>query len=239
MGELYERLTCLCAEPLADILGSLRGQLTSLREIGFRGAGLEDERLLWPLFWLVMRRGHHRFDQCGSGLYSYRPLYADASGINVGISYSEDENPYTALDFAGYARIDDNYAAAFANFGILPPKNRYCQSDIETVRSAIYSGSETYVLFSQRELSEVETLLDPQIQSMADLYGQMVSLAQALLLTHAPRSVAGLIPDVIGKTLFFDTVGLLGKCALDSGALQLPCTEHPLAVFLYHTASTQ
>lgn len=238
-GELYDKLTCLCTEPLADILGSLRSQLTSLRKIGFRGADLEEERLLWPLFWLLMHRGNRRFDQHGNGLYSYHPLYGDATGINMGISYSEAENPYTSSDFAGYARIDDNYAASFANFGILPPKNRYCQRDAETARCAIYSGSEAYVLFSQAELSTVETLLEPQIRAMADLYGQMVSLAQNLLLTHAPQSVAGLIPDVVGKTLFFDTVGLLGKCALDSGALRLPPTELPLAVFLYQIAPLQ
>lgn len=238
-GELYDKLTCLCTEPLADILGSLRSQLTSLRKIGFRGADLEEERLLWPLFWLLMHRGNRRFDQHGNGLYSYHPLYGDATGINMGISYSEAENPYTSSDFAGYARIDDNYAASFANFGILPPKNRYCQRDAETARCAIYSGSEAYVLFSQTELSKLETLLEPQIRAMADLYGQMVSLAQNLLLTHAPQSVAGLIPDVVGKTLFFDTVGLLGKCALDSGALRLPPTELPLAVFLYQIVPLQ
>ena len=186
-----------------------------------------------------MHRGNRRFDQHGNGLYSYHPLYGDATGINMGISYSEAENPYTSSDFAGYARIDDNYAASFANFGILPPKNRYCQRDAETARCAIYSGSEAYVLFSQAELSTVETLLEPQIRAMADLYGQMVSRAQNLLLTHAPQSVAGLIPNVVGKTLFFDTVGLLGKCALDSGALRLPPTELPLAVFLYQIVPLQ
>ncbi len=159
-----------------------------------------------------MHRGNRRFDQHGNGLYSYHPLYGDATGINMGISYSEDENPYTSSDFAGYARIDDNYAASYANFGILPPKNRYCQRDAETARCAIYSGSEAYVLFSQTELSKLETLLEPQIRAMADLYGQ---------------------------TLFFDTVGLLGKCALDSGALRLPPTELPLAVFLYQIVPLQ
>ena len=70
-GELYDKLTCLCTDPFADILGSLRSQLTSLRKIGFRGADLEEERLLWPLFWLLMHRGNRRFDQHGNGLYSY------------------------------------------------------------------------------------------------------------------------------------------------------------------------
>lgn len=235
MGELYERLTPLCTGQLAEILSSLRGQLAPLRAIGFRGADMEDDRLLWPLLWLVMHRGNNRFAQHSIGQYSYRPLYADATGINIGIAYSETESPYETYGFAGYSRINGDYAAAFADFGILPPKNRYLQHDLQAVKDAIYSGSNAYALFDQAQLTEVEALLEPQIQAMADLYGHMVSLAQTLLQSHAPQSVAELVPDVVGKILFFDTAGLLGKCALDSGALRLPDTEEPLAVFIYRT----
>lgn len=235
MGELYERLTPLCTGQLTEILSSLRGQLAPLRAIGFRGADMEDDRLLWPLLWLVIHRGHTRFDQRCIGQYSYHPLYADATGINIGIAYSETASPYRAAGFAGYSRINEDYAAAYADFGILPPKNRYLQHDLQTIRDAIYSGSKAYVLFDQAQLAETETLLEPQIQAMADLYGQMVSLAQTLLQSHAPQSVAELVPDVVGKSLFFDTAGLLGKCVLDSGALRLPDTEEPLVVFIYRT----
>ena len=234
MAELYEQLTPLCTEKLTEILSSLRSQLAPLRTIGFRGADMEEERLLWPLFWLVLHRAYNLFSQ-SSRQYSYHPLYADATGINVGINYSKADSSYETYGFAGYSRIDESWAAAFADFGILPLKNRYLQQNVQTVRDAIYAGSGEYVLFEQTQLSEVENLLKPQIQAMADLYGQMISLAQTLLLSHAPQSVASLVPDVVGKTLFFDTVGLFGKCALESGSLHLPDTEYPLAVFLYRT----
>ncbi|MDE5748801.1 MAG: hypothetical protein K2I21_14640 [Acetatifactor sp.] len=234
MAELYEQLTPLCTEKLTEILSSLRSQLAPLRTIGFRGANMEEERLLWPLFWLVLHRAYNLFSQ-SSRQYSYHPLYADATGINVGINYSKADSSYETYGFAGYSRIDESWAAAFADFGILPLKNRYLQQNVQTVRDAIYAGSGEYVLFEQTQLSEVENLLKPQIQAMADLYGQMISLAQTLLLSHAPQSVASLVPDVVGKTLFFDTVGLFGKCALESGSLHLPNTEYPLAVFLYRT----
>ena len=103
------------------------------------------------------------------------------------------------------------------------------------MKEAVYAGSGEYILFQGTQLSEVERLLQPQILAMANLYERMIFMAQELLRSHAPESVAGLIPNVVGKTLFFDTVGLLGKCALDSGALKLPDTEYPLAVFLYST----
>ncbi|MDE6674794.1 MAG: RNA polymerase sigma factor, partial [Acetatifactor sp.] len=156
MGELYEQLTPLCTEQLVEILSSLRSQLAPLRAIGFRGADMEDDRLLWPLLWLVMHRGNNRFAQHSIGQYSYRPLYADATGINIGIAYSNAESPYETYGFAGYSRITGDYAAAFADFGILPPKNRYLRHDLQTIRDAIYSGSRAYVLLDQAQLAEVE-----------------------------------------------------------------------------------
>ncbi len=232
MDELYEKLTALCTEPLTAVLTAMRGELDALKAIGFRGADLADDRLLWPLLWLVLHRGNQRNNE----QYSYRMLYDHAAGINVGIiNPDETESPFTTYGFAGYSRIDENYAAAFADFGILPAKNRYLQQNIQTVKEAVYAGSGEYILFQGTQLSEIERLLQPQILAMANLYERMIFMAQDLLRSHAPESVAGLIPNVVGKTLFFDTVGLLGKCALDSGVLKLPDTEYPLAVFLYST----
>lgn len=237
MGELYEKLTPLCIRHLTDILSALRGQLISLRNIGFRGTDLEDDRLLWPLLWLVMHRGNTLFNQRNRERYSYQMIYEHAAGINVGINYSEDESPYTTFGFAGYSYVSEDYAAAFADFGILPPKNRYLQHDAQAVKNVVHAGSGEYIVFEGTQLSETEDLLRPQIRAMADLYEEMVSLSRTLLLSHAPDSVAKLVPNVVGKTLFFDTVGLLGKCALDCGALHLPETEYPLAVFIYRTAT--
>lgn len=236
-GELYEKLAPLCTRFLTDILSAMRRQLPTLRAVGFQGTDLEDDRLLWPLLWLVMHRGNALFNQRSSEQYSWQNIYAHATGINVGINYSEDESPYTTFGFAGYSHISDDYAAAFADFGVLPEKNRYLQHDTQTVRDAVRADSGEYVVFRGTQLSEMENLLQPQIRAMADLYEETVSMAQALLLSHAPESVAKLIPHVVGKLLFFDTVGLLGKCALDSGALHLPETEYPLAVFIYRTAT--
>lgn len=236
MEELYHKLTPLCTPRLQEILAALRGQMTALKTIGFIGADLEEDRLLWPLFWLILHRGYNRFNEQNREQYSYQTLYSHASGINVGlINPSEQESPFTAYGFAGYSCVDENYAAAFADFGVLPAKNRYLQQNVQAVRDAVHGGSGEYVLFQGSQLSEVENLLQPQIQAMADLYGQMISAAEELLRTHAPESVWELIPNVLGKTLFFDTVGLLGKCAADSGALKIPDTEYPLAVFLYST----
>lgn len=235
MDELYEKLTPLCTRSLTDILDALLSQLTPLRAVGFCGAELEDDRLLWPLFWLILHRGHRLFDS--SGRYTYQPIYASATGINVGYNYSEKEGHYSTYGFAGYSRIDEKLAAAFADFGILPQKNRYLRQDLQAIRDAVRAGSKEYVLFEQAQLAEVEGLLKPQFRAVADLYEQMISLASDLLLSHAPESVAELVPNVIGMTLFFDTVGLLGKCAFGSGALRLPDTEYPLAVFLYRTNS--
>lgn len=236
LEELYDRLTPFCTKKLKDILDSLREQLAALKKIGFRGSRLEENRLLWPLFWLILHRGHSLLHQHNREHYSYQTLYSHATGINVGlINPSEKESPFTTYGFAGYSYVNENYAAAFADFGILPAKNRYLQQNPETVRDAVRAGSEEYVTFEGTQLSEVENLLQPQFRAMADLYEQMISAAREVLESHAPESVWELIPNVLGKTLFFDTVGLLGKCAADSGALKIPDTEYPLAAFLYAT----
>lgn len=235
MGELYEKLTPLCLAELIGILQALLNQLPALRAIGFQGAEFTDNRLLWPLLWLLLHRGNNCFGQRIADRCAYHMLYGDTSGINTGTNYRETDGPYTTYGFAGYSHIDDSHAACFADFGVLPPENRYLSRNIQEVRDAVSAGASEYVLFDQAQLSQAEKLLDPQIQAMADLYEKMHALAVELLQAHAPKSVAGLIPDVIGKTLFFDTVGLLGKCALDSGLLQLSGEAGPLAVFIYRT----
>lgn len=158
----------------------------------------------------------------------YHPVTIRELALETGVptAYLEDE---VAL-LVKYGLL--NLLSAKAESGAEKSDGR---EQIISVRDAVYAGSEEYVLFNGTQLSEVENLLKHQIRAMADLHEQMISAAQELLRSHSPESVWELIPNVIGMSLFYDTVGLLGKCALDSGSLSLPDTEYPLAVFLYST----
>lgn len=75
--------------------------------------------------------------------------------------------------------------------------------------------------------------MKPQIESMISLYLKLTDIAVQLMKEHAPKSVDGLIDKIITKTIFFRTVGLIGKCAADSGELVLPDDDKPIAVFVY------
>ena len=59
--------------------------------------------------------------------------------------------------------------------------------------------------------------------------------AEALMRVHAPKNVEALVEKIILKTIFFRTVGLIGKCAVDSGNLALPDGDGPVAVYVYKT----
>ena len=70
---------------------------------------------------------------------------------------------------------------------------------------------------------------------MASLYNDLKNISINLMKQHAPKSVAPIVKKIIEKTLFFRTVGYIGKCATDSEQLTVPDDEKPIAVFVYET----
>ena len=76
-------------------------------------------------------------------------------------------------------------------------------------------------------------MLSKQISDMAALYGELKDIAVDLMKQHAPKSVEPIVEKIVGKTLFFRTVGYIGKCAADSGVLMISDEEKPVAVFVY------
>ena len=82
---------------------------------------------------------------------------------------------------------------------------------------------------------KADSILRPQFEAMAELYERLTDCAEALMRVHAPKSVEALVEKIILKTIFFRTVGLIGKCAVDSGNLALPDGDGPVAVYVYKT----
>ena len=98
-----------------------------------------------------------------------------------------------------------------------------------------YHEAEAFAVFTPRELAEADSILRPQFEAMAELYERLTDCAEALMRVHAPKSVEALVEKIILKTIFFRTVGLIGKCAVDSGNLALPDGDGPVAVYVYKT----
>ena len=185
-----------------------------------------------------MRGGHRIFEE-RRGSPAPDRLYDGAAGVNYGIEWESsasapDADPYACDAFAGYAGIDEWYGAAFADFGVLPAQNRY-STNAGSVADALHSRSGAFAVFTSRELAEAESILRPQLEAVAELYERLTDCAEALMRVHAPKNVEALVEKIILKTIFFRTVGLIGKCAVDSGNLALPDGDGPVAVYVYKT----
>ncbi len=231
MEEFYKCTEDICTESVGKMLKQVKVKLSEIRKVGFRGADLSDDRLLWPLLWLIMHRGYLLYD---SQIDNGEELYSGENGVNYGVNFNQFcLEEYQCNSFAGYAKIDDSYAASGADFEILPKVNHYFGENEIKVKEAIYTGSNDYMICSKVQLSDVESVLKEQIKEMLELYEKMEVQGNKLMCVHAPKSVHSIVERVIKKTIFFNTVGLIGKCAMDSGALRIPEDDRPVAMFVY------
>ena len=243
--EFYSKAKELCSGKIGKILGAVKAQLPTIRSIGFHGNSLEVNRLLWPLLLLIMQRGNSVFEE---NLPDSTPdvIYSGATGINYGMDYDEtvfdtDKDKQFMEEcgccaFAGYAWINEQYAASFADFGVLPKNCQISRSEVLASKSLL-SGNDDYAVFTKEELTKVETMLDESIGDMAALYSDLRDIAVKLMKQHAPKSVELIVEKIIGKTLFLRTAGFIGKCAVDTGNLIIPDDDKPIAVFMYRIDS--
>lgn len=235
MTELFSKTKALCTETISAILRDAKALLPAVRSVNFRGSNLEENRLLWPLLWLLMCRGQKVFAQ-NYQKAAPSEMNTDALGDHFGTDFekSRDEEFDCGL-FAGFALVRDNLALSFADFGVLPEGCRIAGNEA-AVAEEVLSGSEEYPFFTREELAQVEEMLQQPIGAMAALYGELSAAAATLMKQHAPKSVTPLVETVIGKTLFFQTVGFLGRCAVQSGELSIPNNEKPVAIFAFEAS---
>lgn len=139
--------------------------------------------------------------------------------------------------FAGFSGIDERYAAAFGDFGILPKENHYTLQ-YETVREKIYEALEEpqkapFMILKDTEYVQLRKLLQEEILKMEELYEYLTEQGIELMKVHAPAHMAEVIPTVIARTIYFRTVGLVGGCAVQAGALELPKVPGPVVLYVY------
>lgn len=61
--ECIRKLKNGCEERVLGMLSYLRDKLDAIRGIGFKGASLSDERILWGLLWMLIREGNALFEK--------------------------------------------------------------------------------------------------------------------------------------------------------------------------------
>ena len=115
--------------------------MENLKAVGFIGNHLPTERLLWGFLYMLMHHGYEAF-KAKNHTMGKSILYGEATGICYGVNYEESaEAVYGSGYFAGFSGIDERYAAAFGDFGILPRENHYTLQS-ETIRGNIYEALE-------------------------------------------------------------------------------------------------
>ena len=220
-------------EDVGAILSSVREKLPRLRELGFIGLGLEENRLLWALLFELMRKGNM---QLGS---SHKDeIYKGAAGTNYGTEYdgNDEDDSYGCYSFAGYYAIVEGYSATFAEFGVLPKKNRFL-THLDELKSKVAAMAEgkleaTVPIVSRSQRESIENILQQEIEGFGKVYDKLYRCAVEIMRTHAPASVASMVEDVVANTLLFETVGVMGVCAVKSGELMIPEDDLPAAVLI-------
>ena len=223
-------------EAMRDIMGGLKVKLPQVKTVNRICAELSDERLLWGLLWPVIRHGYLGFCEAHPELQKKNELYAGASGTNYGISLEEVAEEWESHAFAGYSGIDAEFYAVFADFGVLPEKNRYSmeQGELGAKVRKVLAGEQAaeFMIFSAEEEARMLSLIAPEIEALKELYEHMHSCACKLMAVHAPKSVEDQIAPILFQSLFFQTVGFVGNCAVLSGALEVPCADGPVALYV-------
>ncbi len=224
---------------LMEILTAAKGKMGEVRALGFPGCGRDDNRLLWALYFELIRLGYG-----GMPEVSLKPeIYSGARGINYATDYEACEGAYGARAFAGYYGLGENTAASFADFGILPETQYFDgpghweKTQARLTESKAGGSDAPFVYLTQAQVRRIfAEILAPEVTALTRFYQELAALSVETLRQHAPKSVWEELDMVVVGTLFHRTVGLLGKLAVDTGVLTVPASaEVPTAVFLYET----
>lgn len=223
---------------MKDIFVSLKGKIGEIRSINRCCAALSEERLLWALLWPMILLGNRRFSERHPELAKKGEIYQGASGTNYGTVENEYEGWYGCYSFAGYTGIDENYYAMAADFGVLPEKKRYFTGlDMVQFKKKIYDTvagamEPEFLVFTEAEEDILCRILDTLTEQMTALYEKLYTCACNVMRQHAPKQIEDLAERIIFQTLLFRAVGLFGGFAVDSGELEIPEADGPVAFYV-------
>ncbi len=238
--EVRENTKAVCFNKLSEIYNELKSRLIEIRKINFIGSGFDDNRLMWGLTPMIFHYGNRKYVNKSKIEETRDELYQGATGTNYGSDYDEDEGEYGCDAFAGYGKIDNDFAVSFGNFKVLSQKN-YFEFNKE-VKEKIYYSLENKekpkcIIFNEKQLNATLEIMDSVFEIMAELYEELFSISCKIMREHAPKSVKSIIEKVIGNTLYFRTIGFIGNCIVKSGNLSLPDYDDPAAMYVYKISS--
>lgn len=228
---------------LGEILASVKTKLPAIRAINFPGCGMDENRLMWALYFKLIGTGHNHWKDICAVDYP-RNLYENAKGVNFAVDYDEYDSRYASNAFAGYYGVNANTAATFANFGILGDKNALDSKHNwarlpELVKKSVSGGPDAPLAYFKPAQADhiYGTILADEVAALGDFYRDFTDCALEIMLNHAPKTIADDVSGVLRSTIFHRTIGLMGKLAVDSGEMRVPEPDDdlPAAVFLFET----
>lgn len=239
--EFYRAAEERFTDRLGTILSSVKQKLPEIRKLDFCGCAMEDNRLLWALYYKLICEGcGHWKDFCH--VEYPRVLYGDAQGVVYGVDYEEGDNKYSSNAFAGYYGLSETTAANFADFGVLGEKNAFGSGHNWTRLTELVDRSRNgganapLAYFTPAQVNRIYgEILAEEIAALGEFYRDLTDCAAEIMKNHAPKSVAEEVDAVLRSTIFHRTVGLMGKLAVDTGEIRQPDDDLPAAVFLFET----
>lgn len=236
--EFHRTAEPFCTEEIGIVLRHIKEKLPSVRLL--TGSGLDDNRLLWPLLWLVMFAGYNEYASEAALETERERLYQETTGYRYGMDFEfASLGEYGFAGCAGRGNCGEPFDYAFVDFGILPQKNHFAMTGTHTVSEKLrcidaHEAEPDFLLLCAKTYDELECLLAEEIRRMKLLYGRTVQCASEIMKSHAPAKLGDEAERVIAGTACFRSIGLFGVCAVRSGVLALPSEEDhaPIAYFI-------
>ena len=241
-NEFYRKAEKSFCADVKGVLLDVKKRLPEIRAAGFTGAELDDNRLLWDLLFHLEINGWNQFKATRGEAFQEDTLYGNATGVRFGIAVDKSEpGEYDTASYAGYCSINGRYAATYAEFGILPPKNRvsaYSGKIEEILQGCPDKAPELAIpTFNQNQKKALDTVLAKDYTAFARLFESLYSCALSVMNAHVPDSMTSAVGKVTANSLLSFTAGLIGVCAVKSEALILPEPDDDtlLGIFIYET----
>jgi len=246
MKDRYKLLDKNYVSKIGEVIGFIKEALPVIRKVGFIGCDLPDNNLLWTFYMLTIFHGSGNYQEkfIEQNNFSRTKLYGGETGTIYGKNYDGNNDPYRCYGFAGTAGWDGVcYNCSNIDFDVLSyniHKNFDEIKDIlldsinnrNAVKFPIFNSKNVLDIKSppDNNYGEVIELLNPAINKIGDIFGEIADATCKIMSVHAPKFLIDNIKPIVYNVVPFSTIGWYGAAAINSGALQKPDSDDIVSV---------
>ena len=229
MEALWRELDGFVPEAVHKLIGGMRKKLPRIRALGFAGAALEENILLWDLYVCVLFAAIY---SPINGAYQTE-IYPAAMGVNYGLA-AEIPQKYSTNGFAGRGcDIENAGYDTFVDFGIFREKGYVLDRDPQALKAQLRGMPEDKIpSFTEGQRKAVEEILTDETDSMREIFERIQQVMKELFREMAPAGVGVHVEEIVHKVHFFLTIGYFGAAAVESGTLAVPGQSDYAGIFV-------